>query len=159
VEEAIDMEVNRVAPENVKSLALAFMGDSVMDLFVRQRLIEQGAIKPQELHRRATHYVSAKAQAASLFYLMNLNELTPEEETIVRRGRNAKSATVPKNTDVQTYRYSTAFEALIGYLHLGQQHERINELLEKVCAFRESESDVVESPSMMKLREEDESRG
>lgn len=141
----------------LNSLALAFMGDSVMDLYVRRRLIQKGAIKPNDLHRRATHYVSAKAQASSLFYLMDEKELTPEEETIVRRGRNAKSATVPKNTDVQTYRYSTAFEALIGYLFLGQQHERIDSLLEKACVFRDSMTGNDEYTSTnTKWREEDE---
>ncbi|MGV3487039.1 MAG: Mini-ribonuclease 3 [Tuberibacillus sp.] len=132
------MVEHQLDSDSINSLALAFVGDSVMDLFVRQRLIEKGAVKPKDLHRRATHYVSAKAQAASLFYLMDSKVLTENEKTIVRRGRNAKSATVPKNTDVQTYRYSTAFEALIGYLYLEKQQERINTLLEKACVFRES---------------------
>lgn len=151
------MAVKKVDPDSVNSLALAFVGDSVMDLFVRCRLIEKGAVKPKDLHRRATHYVSAKAQAASLFYLMDSHELTSEEETVVRRGRNAKSGTVPKNTDVQTYRYSTAFEALIGYLYLGHQHERIEDLLEKACTFRENVTDEVDIYN--RIREEDESHG
>ena len=132
------MTMSKIDRETMNSLALAFIGDAVMDLYVRHRLIQQGAIRPNDMHRRATHYVSAKAQAASLFYLLDNKELTQDEETVVRRGRNAKSATVPKNTDVQTYRYSTAFEALIGFLYLGEQHERVDTLLEKVCEFREN---------------------
>jgi len=138
MEEAVKMNVKNSVTDMVNSLALAFVGDAVMDLFVRRRLIENGAVKPHALHRQATRYVSAKAQAASLFYLMEQNELTEKEVSVVRRGRNAKSPTVPKNTDVQTYRYSTALEALIGYLYLGKEYDRLNQLLEKICMFTES---------------------
>jgi len=138
MEEALRMVEKHGDPDTLNSLALAFLGDAVMDLYVRRRLIEKGAVKPNDLHRKATHYVSAKAQAASLFYLIDSKVLTENEEAVVRRGRNAKSATVPKNTDVQTYRHSTAFEALIGYLYLEQKQDRVNGLLEKACIFREN---------------------
>ena len=145
MEEAISMTVKKVNPDLMNGLALAFIGDAVMDLFVRHRLIKEGAVKPNDLHRKATFYVSAKAQAASLFHLLDSKVLTESEEAIVRRGRNAKSATVPKNTDVQTYRYSTAFEALIGYLYLEEQHDRIHVLLEKACDYREKTRDMDDS--------------
>jgi ribonuclease III family protein len=115
--------------KQLNSLALAYIGDAVYDLYVRHRLLSQGNVKPNQLHRQATKYVSAKAQASVILTLLQQSILTEEEQSVVRRGRNAKSATIPKNTDVQTYRYSTAFETLIGYLFLGDNHERMEELI------------------------------
>lgn len=88
-----------------------------------------GATKPNELHKRASKIVSAKSQAAILFELQQKGFFTEAEEAVLKRGRNAKSGTVPKNTDVQTYRYSTAFEALMGYLFIEKQDERLEELI------------------------------
>ncbi|WP_044895176.1 Mini-ribonuclease 3 [Bacillus alveayuensis] len=115
--------------KQLNSLALAYIGDAVYDLYVRHRLLSQGNVKPNQLHRQATKYVSAKAQASVILTLLQQSILTEEEQSVVRRGRNAKSATIPKNTDVQTYRYSTAFETLIGYHFLGNNHERMEELI------------------------------
>jgi ribonuclease III family protein len=115
--------------KQLNSLALAYMGDAVYETYVRHHLLHQGKTKPNHLHKEATRYVSAKAQAAILFYLMEQEILTEEERAIVKRGRNAKSGTVPKNTDVQTYRYSTAFEALIGYLYAKHDRARLEELV------------------------------
>lgn len=120
----------------VSPLAMAFIGDSVMDLFVRRRIIESGVVRPRRFHVIAVDYVSAKAQALFLEKLINDNVLSEEEIGIVKRGRNAKSNTIPKNTDVQTYRHSTALETLIGYLHLTDQDERIDVLLEKMFNYQ-----------------------
>ncbi|WP_391118494.1 Mini-ribonuclease 3 [Psychrobacillus sp. L3] len=116
--------------KQLNSLALAYMGDAVFEQVVREHLIRSGRVKPNILHREATNYVSAKAQATIVRELLNTHFLTEEEEAVLRRGRNAKSGTVPKNTDVQTYHYSTAFEAVIGSLYLGEQKERLQELLQ-----------------------------
>jgi ribonuclease III family protein len=113
----------------MKSLALAYMGDAVYEVFVREYLLGKGAVKPNDLHKEAITFVSAKAQAAVLLDWLKEKVLTEEEESIVARGRNAKSGSVPKNTSVQTYRYSTAFEALIGYHYLSKQEARLEELL------------------------------
>jgi ribonuclease III family protein len=124
----------KINAKQINALALAYMGDAVYETYVRQLLLTKGRIKPNQLHRAATSYVSAKAQAAILRKLYENNELTEEEQAIVKRGRNAKSGTTPKNTDVQTYKHSTAFEALIGYLFLLNRTDRLEELLSKIFA-------------------------
>lgn len=124
-----------VDAKHMKSLALAYMGDAVYELHVRRHLIANGSVKPHSLHRSAVEFVSAKSQSRVLFYWQEAGVLTEEEEGIVRRGRNAKSGTIPKNTDVQTYRYSTAFEALIGYLYLSGKTERLEELIDSAIQF------------------------
>jgi ribonuclease-3 family protein len=116
--------------KQMKSLALAYMGDSVYELHVRHHLLKQGSVKPNELHQSAVTFVSANSQSAVVQAWLNDEVLTIEEEGVVRRGRNAKSGSVPKSTDVQTYRYSTAFEALIGYHYLLGNEDRLNYLIE-----------------------------
>jgi ribonuclease-3 family protein len=113
----------------LNSLALAYIGDAVYEIYVRHHLIAKGNIRPNQLHNQAKRYVSAKAQASILHHLFSLESFTEEEQAVIRRGRNAKSGTIPKNTDVQTYRYSTAFEALIGHLYLEKRHNRMEELI------------------------------
>lgn len=115
----------------INSLALAYMGDAVYDTHIRHHLLLKGAVKPNQLHNKAKNYVSAKAQASVLHSLLDEDLFTEEEKAVIRRGRNAKSGTIPKNTDVQTYRYSTAFEALIGYHFLQNNHERVIEIINK----------------------------
>lgn len=115
--------------KQLNSLALAYMGDAVFEVYVREHLLQNGKVRPNLLHKEATKYVSAKAQASIIRYLLEEQLLTDEEVAVVMRGRNAKSGTVPKNTDVQTYRYGTAFEALIGYLYLLKREERLEELV------------------------------
>lgn len=116
--------------KQLNSLALAYMGDAVFEQVVREHLIRSGRVKPNILHKEGTKYVSAKAQATIVREMLNTQFLTEEEEAVLRRGRNAKSGTVPKNTDVQTYHYSTAFEAVIGSLYLSEQKERLQEVLQ-----------------------------
>lgn len=121
--------------KQLNSLALAYMGDAVFEQVVREHLIRSGRVKPNILHREATKYVSAKAQATIVRELQRIDFLTEEEAAVLRRGRNAKSGSVPKNTDVQTYHYSTAFEAVVGSLYLSEQKERLQELLDFSIAF------------------------
>lgn len=113
----------------MKSLTLAYIGDAVYELHVRHFLVLAGAVKPNELHQKAITFVSANAQAQVVHYLLEEKVLTMEEEGVVKRGRNAKTASAPKNTTIQTYRLSTGFEALIGYHYLANNKERLNELL------------------------------
>ncbi|MEC5269224.1 Mini-ribonuclease 3 [Heyndrickxia coagulans] len=124
-------------PKQLNSLALAYMGDAVYEEYIRHHVLLQGKTKPNRLHREAIRFVSAKAQAQVLKQMMNEDLLTEEETAVVRRGRNAKSGTVPKNTDVQTYRHSTAFEALIGYHYLSGSRERMEALIEKAIGIVE----------------------
>jgi ribonuclease-3 family protein len=115
--------------KQLNSLALAYMGDAIFETYVRRHLLYSGKIRPNQLHRAGTTYVSAKAQCQILFQMMDDKRLDEEELAVVMRGRNAKSGTVPKNTDVQTYHYSTAFEALMGHLYLTGKKERLEELV------------------------------
>ncbi|MFJ7729958.1 Mini-ribonuclease 3 [Neobacillus sp. NPDC097160] len=120
-----------VDAKQLNSLALAYMGDAIFETYVRRHLLYSGKVRPNQLHRTGTKYVSAKAQCQILFQMMDDKVLDEEELAVVMRGRNAKSGTVPKNTDVQTYHYSTAFEALMGYLYLTAKNERLEELIRK----------------------------
>ncbi len=108
------------------ALSLAFVGDGVLELLVRAKLVEQSRSGPATLHRQAVGFVSAKAQAKLLCGLQPL--LTEEEAAVVRRGRNANKATVAKNASVGEYRASTGLEALFGWLYLQNRSQRIYEL-------------------------------
>ncbi|MBA4536995.1 Mini-ribonuclease 3 [Bacillus aquiflavi] len=119
----------KIDEKQLNSLALAYMGDAVFELYVRRHLLQSGKVKPHQLHREATHYVSAKAQSMAIHQLLDNSFLSEEETAVVRRGRNAKSGTVPKNTDIHTYRYSTGFESLLGYIYLSGNEERLDEIV------------------------------
>ena len=110
-------------------LTWAYVGDAVYELYIRNYLVNTTNLKPHKLHIESIKYVKAKSQANILEKLDNY--LTEEEKEIVRRGRNTKNHHIPKNADVNDYMYSTAFEALIGYLYLTQNNERLNEILNK----------------------------
>ncbi|WP_087034073.1 Mini-ribonuclease 3 [Trichococcus palustris] len=114
----------------LNGLALAYVGDAAYEVYIRTYLLEKGYTKPNQLHRRATHFVSAKAQAVLMYAMMAKEGFLSEEELgMYKRGRNSKSHTIAKNADVTTYRISTGFEALLGYLHLSGQIERMEELI------------------------------
>ncbi|MFC3928588.1 Mini-ribonuclease 3 [Streptococcus caprae] len=122
--------INAVDVNLINGIALAFEGDAVYSMYVRRHLIMTGQTKPNQLHRLATHYVSAKAQAMLVQALLDAQLLTDKEIEIFKRGRNANSQTKAKNTDVVTYKISTGFEAVIGYLHMTGQIERLEELVD-----------------------------
>lgn len=108
-------------------LALAYIGDAVFEVAVRQHVIARPNLRPHHLHRLSTKYVSAKAQAGLLALLEP--QLTEEERDVVRQGRNAKSGTIPKNANVLDYRHATAFESLIGFLYYTGAHDRLRSLI------------------------------
>lgn len=114
----------------INGIALAFEGDAVYSMYIRRHLIFQGLTKPNQLHREATKYVSAKAQAYLISLMLEEGILTEKEEDIYKRGRNANSHTKAKNTDIVTYRMSTGFEAVMGYLHMTEDIERLEELID-----------------------------
>ena len=117
-----DAEVNTMSP-----LTWAYVGDSVYELYIRMNLVNTTKLKPHRLHVESIKYVKARAQAE---ILKNIEEkLTEAEKEIVKRGRNAENHHLPKNATVQEYMYSTGFEALIGYLYLTKQDERLKEIL------------------------------
>ncbi|NBG89036.1 Mini-ribonuclease 3 [Isachenkonia alkalipeptolytica] len=110
-------------------LALAYVGDAVYEVYIRKVLIENPDLSVDKLHKRAVKYVRAKAQADIVLALEP--ELTEEEWVIVKKGRNQKSKTVPKNSDIGDYRYATGFEALIGFLFCQERHERLMEVMKR----------------------------
>lgn len=110
-------------------LQLAYIGDSVYELLVRSYMLTRG-ISVKDLHKSTINYVKAKAQANFVHQLEDV--LSEEEKSIVKKGRNAKSNTSPKNTDIIDYKYATGFECLFGYLYLMKLDNRIEELFEEI---------------------------
>lgn len=113
-------------------LALAFVGDAVLELLVRSRLVGTTRLQLGRLHKTATHYVSAHAQNRELSVVEPM--LTEAEAAVLRRGKNASKATVAKHATPQEYRASTGFECLLGWLYLQGRNDRIQELFEAVWA-------------------------
>ncbi len=110
-------------------LALAYIGDAVYEVYIRKVLIENPDLSVDKLHKKAVKYVRAKAQADIVLTLEQ--ELSEEEWGIVKKGRNQKSKTVPKNSDIGDYRYATGFEALIGFLFCMKRYERLMEIMKR----------------------------
>ena len=113
----------------VNILALAYLGDSVYELNVREYLINKGIYKVNNLQKNALNYVTAKNQSVFINKLVDNNLLTEDELDIVKRGRNAKVYSHPKNTDILTYKHATSLECLFGYLYLLKKYDRIVELI------------------------------
>ncbi len=109
-------------------LALAYVGDAVWELEVRIMLVDSGERRPQQLHRLAVQKVRANAQADRLRRIEGA--LSERELAVVRRGRNAKSRSVPKSATVADYRASTGVEALLGYLRLSGLTDRLREIVQ-----------------------------
>jgi ribonuclease-3 family protein len=114
-------------PQLMNPVVLAYIGDAVFELLVRQYLISQPNQKSHHLHREATKFVSAKGQRTILERWQP--HLTEEEADIVRRGRNSKSGAPPKNADHADYRLATALESLVGYLYYEGRTDRLGELM------------------------------
>jgi ribonuclease III family protein len=114
--------------ECMAPLTLAYMGDAIFEIFVREHLIGQAQMSVHDLHRRTISYVNAAAQARMVSALTE--HLTPEEADMVRRGRNQKSGTVPKNADPGEYRYATGFETLLGWLYYKNQTDRLMTIMQ-----------------------------
>ena len=112
------------------SLELAYLGDTVYDLFVRRHLVEQGG-KVRALHGKAVRLVCAHAQSEALRRVED--SLTEAESDVVRRARNHKITSKPKNADPVTYKMATAFEALLGYLYLDGQEDRLQAVMERAA--------------------------
>ena len=108
-------------------LTLAYLGDAVFEIVVRTVIVERSNAPVHKLHKRASAIVKAASQAAMLKVIEPM--LTPEEEAVYKRGRNAKSYTMAKNASMTDYRMATGFEALMGYLYLKQEYERMTELI------------------------------
>ena len=112
-------------------LVLAYLGDAIYEVYIRKYLIEKNIVKVDNLQKEAIKYVSAKAQAKIVNNLIEQNILTEEELEIFYRARNHKGTRHPKNTDIVTYKHSTGFEAIIGYLYL-EDKERLNKIINTI---------------------------
>lgn len=117
----------------LSSLSLAFIGDSVYELFIRTKILSGGSRPAGELHKIAVGYVKAKAQSMAMHEISK--SLSEEEMAIYKRGRNTNIHTVPKNADMNDYRQATGLEALVGYLFITKQEERLLEILELAFAY------------------------
>jgi ribonuclease-3 family protein len=115
-------------PKLLSPIVLAYVGDAIFEVYIRQYLISKANHKPHHLHQTATQFVSAKAQAKMLKHI--IPQLSDEEIHIVKRGRNAKSGLSPKHTEVLDYRHSTAYECLIGYLYYLHDFNRLREIMD-----------------------------
>ena len=114
-------------------LTLAYIGDAVYELKIREYLLSLGETTVNEMHSNAIKYTSAKSQAAIINHMMPF--FTNEEEEIFKRGRNSGGTHKPKNASLSDYHKATGFEAVIGYLYLIKNNERIDELIEKSIHF------------------------
>ena len=122
-------KIEKERARNLSPVTLAFVGDAVYSLFVREKLVLSTDFKTGELQKLTSKRVSAHGQSELLEVLAD--RFTEEEADIFRRGRNAKKSTKSKNASVAEYNRSTGFEAVIGYLYLTGQYERISQLLEE----------------------------
>ncbi|MEJ8555215.1 Mini-ribonuclease 3 [Tepidibacter sp. Z1-5] len=130
--------MEKMKARNMSPVVLAYMGDTVYESFVREYLINKNNIcRVNDLHKNAVKFVKAKSQAKAVLSLEE--ELSDEENYIVKRGRNQKSNKVPKNADTTEYRYATGFEALVGYLHLIKEQDRVNYIMSKAIEIIEGE--------------------
>ena len=134
------VKYENIEPEQLPPLVLAYIGDCYFSLYVRTKLLSYEQNKVRILHTYGAQMVSAVMQAKALHALEPL--LTEAERELVRRGRNAKSA-VPKSASVSEYRYSTGFEALLGYLFLQEEEERLAEIVQAAFAIIAREMTVV----------------
>lgn len=110
-------------------LTLAYMGDAIYDLVIRTVVVERANRSANDLHKKTVRYVKAEAQAAMILAL--IPELTGDEEAVYKRGRNAKSYTAAKNASLGDYRKATGFEALMGFLYLTGQTDRLLYLIKR----------------------------
>lgn len=127
--------MNNEELKQLNTTALAYMGDAVYEQFIREHILKKGTADTNRLHRISTMYVSAPAQAKIIKSLFD--DLTEDEQKLVKRARNRKYHTKAKNADPVTYKWATALEALIGYLYLAGDVQRLTQLCEQAVAIIE----------------------
>ena len=123
--------------KDVNTTALAYIGDAVYEIYIRKHCIEAGQYNVDTLHKRAVKFVRADGQAFAVKTMMKEGFFTEEELSLVKRARNHKSASKPKNADPVIYKLATAFEALVGFLHLEGDIKRLEEVVNKAIAIIE----------------------
>ncbi len=126
--------------QNIRELsteALAYLGDSVIELKVRKLLVDKGFSHSGTLNRESQKFVKASAQAQALQNILPL--LEPEEESVFKRGRNMSGGNVPKSASAAEYRAATGMEVLFGYLYFSEKYERIDELFSKAYSLNNTD--------------------
>ena len=116
----------------VNVLVLAYLGDTIYENYVRHFLVKNGISNVNDLQKAAIKYVSAVAQAGFLTKMIDEEFLSEEEINVVKRARNYKTTSHPKNCDIVPYKYATGLEALIGYLDLENKNMRIDEIMKYI---------------------------
>ena len=130
--------INRIDPEKINTTSLAFIGDAVYSVYVRRHVLLYESNDHDKMHRMAVSYVRAEAQAAVIKALMDEPDtLSAELKSLVKRARNHRSHSKPRHADAVTYKWSTAFEALIGYLYLSGETEQMEGLIGKAICITE----------------------
>ena len=118
--------------KNINVLALAYLGDAIYEIYIREYLLNKNIVKVKELQEEAIKYVSAKSQSEFLKKIIENKFLNEEEIAMIKRARNHKSHKAPKGTNIITYKNSTGLEALIGYLYLNKKRNRIEEIMKYI---------------------------
>ncbi len=118
--------------DSLNVLVFAYLGDTIYEDYIRKYLIMKGIPYVDQLQKESIKYVSAKSQASYLNKLIEEDFFTSDELDVIRRARNYKSKSHPKNCDIVTYKHATALEAIIGYLELKNDKVRINEIMEHI---------------------------
>lgn len=116
----------------INVLVLAYLGDTIYENYVRRFLINSGIGNVNDLQTKSINYVSARAQAKFLIEFVEKDFFTEEEISVIKRARNYKSNSHPKNCDIITYKHATGLEALIGYLELLERRDRIDEIMNNI---------------------------
>ena len=134
-------EKNFSNSKNMQSLSLAYVGDGIFDLYVREYILKNHLGKINSLHKKTSTIVNASAQAKFLTYLLAENFLTKEELEIANRAKNKKNNTKAKNATIMEYKLATALEAIFGYNYLEKNFSRLNELFSFIIKKIEDDSD------------------
>ena len=141
MEESIKLPVSggkSIPADQYSPLTLAYLGDAVFELIIRERLVSKANMPANKLHKKAVDYVSAEAQSFMLDAIFEM--LTEKEQKMYKRGHNAKPHTMAKNASASDYLKATGFEALLGYLYLNGEMSRIDEITGAAIAAREKQT-------------------
>lgn len=127
--------------KTTSTTALAYIGDAVYEVYIREYLLTKGQVYVDAIHKTAIEFVSAVGQAKAMKTLRERKVLLPEEEALGRRAKNRKITSKPRNVDPMTYKYATAFEALIGMLYLDRNFNRLQEIVDQAIKIVEDRED------------------
>ena len=132
--------------KNINTTALAYVGDAVYEVYIRERVLQMEKVHVDYLHKLAIGYVNNAGQARAVKQMMKEGFFTEEEVALLKRARNHKTASKPRNADPVNYKLATAFEALIGWLHLDGRKDRMEEIIFRAIA-------IIEEPQQKEEQE------